>query len=124
MPEKLEFAMEHEMPPHVNGVRQEAVRDDDGKAPIHLIPPEVFTALAAVYDFGAKKYAPRNWEKGMDWSRVYSSAMRHLLAFWSGEDFDEESGFPHVWHALWNCAALVCYLGTHPERDDRPKCGT
>jgi len=90
----------------------EAVRDDYGKDPIHLIPPEVFTALASVYDFGAKKYAPRNWEKGMDWSRVYSSAMRHLLAFWSGEDFDEESGLPHVWHALWNLSLLHTFEPT------------
>ena len=53
-----------------------ALRDDNGKAPIHLIPPDVILRLARVYQYGAKKYAPRNWEKGMDWSRMYDSAMR------------------------------------------------
>lgn len=98
----------------------EALRDDDGKAPIDLIPPEVILALAEVYRFGAKKYAPRNWEKGMAWSRVYNSAMRHLLAFWGGEDIDAESGLPHVQHALWNCAALAWYKEHCQDKDDRP----
>ena len=98
----------------------EAVRLDEGKSPIHLIPPEIIHALAAVYAYGARKYAPRNWEKGMDWSRMYDSAMRHLLAFWGGEDIDAESGLPHVFHALWNCAGLAFYRSAHPDRDDRP----
>ena len=98
-----------------------AFRDDNGKPPIHLIPPDVILRLARVYQYGAKKYAPRNWEKGMDWSRMYDSAMRHLLAFWNGEDLDPESGLPHIDHALWNVAGLAHYAAFYRDRDDRPR---
>jgi hypothetical protein len=97
-----------------------AIRYDDGKAPIHLIPPSILLHLAEVYAYGARKYAPRNWEKGMDWSRMYDSAMRHLLAFWEGQDLDDESGLPHIAHAMWNVAGLVYYSDLYRDRDDRP----
>lgn len=98
-----------------------AIHDDGEKEPIHLIPPEAMMALAKVYRYGAKKYTdPRNWEKGMDWSRLYSSAMRHMLKFWNGEDDDPESGLPHTWHAFWNVCALVWYREHHANLDDRP----
>lgn len=98
-----------------------AIHDDGEKEPIHLIPPEAMMALAKVYRYGAKKYTdPRNWEQGMQWSRLYSSAMRHMLKFWSGEDDDPESGLPHTWHAFWNVCALVWYREHHSNLDDRP----
>ena len=98
-----------------------AIHDDGEKEPIHLIPPEAMMALAKVYRYGAKKYTdPRNWEKGMNWSRLYSSAMRHMLKFWNGEDDDPESGLPHTWHAFWNVCALVWYREHHANLDDRP----
>jgi hypothetical protein len=97
-----------------------AVRYDAGKPRVDLIPAEFIEALARHYGVGAKKYAERNWEKGMSFSRCYASAMRHMLAFWRGEEIDEETGTPHVIAAAWNMAALHYYgvkgLGT----DDRP----
>ncbi len=107
-------------PIHVEQDGNDALRYDDGKLPIHLIPPEVIFALAKVFQYGAKKYAPRNWEKGMPWSKVYDSGQRHSLTFWNGQDIDEESGLPHVFHWMWNAAALVVYRETCPEKDDRP----
>ena len=98
----------------------EGLRYDQGKAPLHLLPPELLTEVAKVLDFGAKKYAPRNWEKGMDWSRVYSSLMRHLLAWWNGEDNDPETGLPHVAHIATNAAFLVAYNARNVGKDDRP----
>ena len=38
-----------------------------------------------------------------------------------GEDFDKESGLPHIDHALWNVVGLVHYFYTKREFDDRPK---
>ena len=86
-----------------------ALRDDGGKLPIHLIPPEFILELAAIFKYGAEKYAPDNWKKGMNYSRMYSSAMRHLLAFWDGDDVDDESDRHHLAHAAWNCLALLWY---------------
>ena len=41
------------------------IKFDEGKAPLELIAPEMLFATATVLGFGAAKYAPRNWEKGM-----------------------------------------------------------
>lgn len=46
--------------------------------------------------------------------------MRHLWAWWRGEDTDPESGLSHAAHAAWGCFALLEYARTHPELDDRP----
>ena len=88
----------------------QARRDDRGKPPIHLVPPQFIHHLSRIFEYGAGKYTPENWRKGMDYSRMYDSAMRHLLAFWGGEDEDKESQLPHLAHAAWNCLALLWYL--------------
>lgn len=69
------------------------------KTPIELIPPQFLEGIAAVLQFGAKKYARNNWMKGMSWSVVFGSIMRHLWAWFRGEENDPESGLPHLWHA-------------------------
>jgi len=92
---------------------------DKDKLRLDLIPVEVLEALAEVLTFGAKKYDARNWEKGMNWSRIYASAQRHLLQFYKGIDIDEESGYPHLYHALTNLAFLVTYYDRSVGKDDR-----
>jgi hypothetical protein len=94
---------------------------DAGKLRFDLIPPEWETALAEVMSAGAVKYADRNWEKGLSWSRRYGSMRRHMNAFWAGEDYDKETGLPHLAHAAWNALALLTFMRTHPEFDDRVK---
>lgn len=97
-----------------------ALRYDADKPPVSLVPPDFILALAEHYGRGARKYEARNWEKGMFWSRCYDSAMRHLLAFWAGEDVDPETGTPHVIAVAWNMAALHHYMTAYRQGDDRP----
>ena len=99
--------------------KAEGVKFDKGKRRVDLVPTEAINALAEVLTAGAVKYGTHNWRKGMDWSRVYSAAQRHMLAFWGGDDIDEESGMPHLWHALTNIAFLVSYQALSVGRDDR-----
>lgn len=94
---------------------------DQGKLPFHLLPPELLTAITTVLDFGASKYAPRNWEAGMDWSRVFSALQRHMWAWWAGEDKDPETGKSHLWHAACCIAFLVTFEERKTGKDDRPK---
>lgn len=96
---------------------------DNGKLPMHLLPPEFLTGTAAVLDFGARKYAPRNWEKGLEWSRVFSALERHLWAWWGGENTDAETGMSHLWHASCCMAFLVAYEARGHGTDDRPRAG-
>lgn len=100
---------------------KEGVKFDTGKRRVDLVPTEAINALAEVLTAGAVKYGEHNWRHGMDWSRVYGAAQRHMLAFWGGDDIDEESGMPHLWHALTNMAFLVSYQALSVGRDDRWK---
>lgn len=63
----------------------------------------------------------RNWEAGMDWSRVFSALQRHTWAWWGGEDKDPETGFSHLEHA----ACCIMFLNAYEQRgigkDDREK---
>lgn len=97
------------------------VRYDAGKPPIHLIPAEAILALAEHYGKGAQKYEPRNWEKGMDWSRCYNSLMRHALAWNLGEDADKETDSHHMIAVAWNAIALYFYAVKSLGTDDRSK---
>ena len=93
-----------------------AVRDvREGKGRYDLITPYGLRRLAVVYERGAKKYADRNWEKGMPHCRYADSAMRHLQQWLQG-DSDED----HLAHAAWNLFAIMHMQEIHPELDDRP----
>lgn len=100
-------------------MEHQGLRFNEGKLRTDLVPNSAIKGLAKVLTLGAKKYAPRNWEKGMAWSTVTSSLKRHLLAFEQCEDFDPETGLLHVEHILTNAAFLVEFYKTYPQGDDR-----
>lgn len=93
---------------------------DGGKTPLHLIPPELLEEVGKVLQFGAAKYGERNWEQGMDWSRVFSALQRHTWAWWGGEDLDPETGLSHLTHAAACISFLVAYNARGVGKDDRP----
>lgn len=96
------------------------VKFDEGKLPWHLLPPDALDAVLDVLAYGAHKYSERNWEKGMDWNRPFSALMRHMWAYWRGEDYDKETGMLHTAHA----AACILFLLAYQMRgigvDNRP----
>jgi len=109
----------------------EGTKNDSGKTRIDLIPPEFIFAVADILTFGAQKYEPYNWAKGINYSRVFGALMRHLWCWWGGKNptstsflfgnFDEETKRSHLWHA----ACCIAFLVTFEERkrtdlDDRP----
>lgn len=101
------------------GKVKEGLRFNSGKLRYDLLEPFAVENLAKVFTFGANKYAPRNWEKGMKWSSVLASLKRHIAEFEKGEDFDNETGLYHMAHAAWNAMALVSYYKLAPHFDDR-----
>lgn len=98
----------------------EGRKDDGGKDPWDLLPWDAVRCIVRVFDFGARKYAPRNWEKGMAWSRCYSALMRHMTAWWEGERQDPETGMSHLWHAGCCILFLIAYELRGVGGDDRP----
>lgn len=95
-------------------------KDDAEKPRTDLLPVAALEEVAHVMTFGAKKYAPYNWQ-GLSVSRLYGAALRHLWAWWRGEDADPETGRSHLAHAA--CCVLMALdqmLARH-EYDDRPR---
>lgn len=97
----------------------QASRYNEGKIRYDLLEPHAIEELAKVFTKGAEKYAPFNWMKGMPWSKMLASMKRHIASFEKGEDFDAETGLPHMAHAAWNALGLVTYMKYHPQLDDR-----
>lgn len=89
------------------------------EADFSQIPVVPLEELAVHFGRGAKKYAAHNYRKGYEWSKSYSALMRHLTAFWGGEDIDEETGSPHIIAVAWHAFALRTFMIEHPEYDDR-----
>jgi hypothetical protein len=94
-----------------------AVRDGAlGKGRFDLIPPQAMFRYARHMELGAIKYAPRNWEKGMEHGVYIDSALRHLEKYKDGWD-DED----HLAAAIWNIASLMHMQVEHPEFNDLPR---
>jgi len=92
----------------------------EGKIQMELLPVEALEFVAMVATQGAKRVAPRNWEKGMKWSYPFGAILRHLFAYWRGEDIDPKHGLPHLAHAgFWILALLDFFIKGRGE-DDRP----
>ena len=105
-----------------NKPQDPGLRFNDGKPRYDLVPSDALAGVVDVLTAGAKKYEPRNWERGMAWSKCFASMMRHAWAFWRGEDKDAESGLPHIDHVVCNAMFLAAYVrrADLEQYDDRP----
>ena len=72
--------------------------------------------VAKHYEEGAKKYAERNWEKGINFHCYIDSAMRHYFKYLTG--WEDE---PHDRAVLWNLFCLLWTYHNKPELDDLPR---
>lgn len=97
---------------HTNSQTQETskmsepgVKHDNGKPMFRLLPRTAWLSVVQVLTFGARKYSPDNWNKVPDLENRYSdAALRHIHAFLAGHWEDQESGLPHLAHAI--CSLL------------------
>jgi hypothetical protein len=99
----------------------EGTKHDEEKPRTDLLPIDPMMDIAEILTFGAKKYSDRNWEKGIKWSRVYGALLRHMFAWWKGQDLDPETGKSHLAHAGCCIMFLLQYSKHNKEFDDRPK---
>lgn len=95
------------------------IKHDQGKLRLELVPFELVEAAAQAMGFGAAKYGDYNWQKGLVVSRVFAALLRHLYAWWKGQDLDEESGLSHLAHAAACLGFLTWYMKHRPDLDDR-----
>lgn len=70
-----------------------------GRPRFDLIPPHAMLRIANLFARGAEIYGDRNWEKGLPFSSIQQSKMRHIEAHRRGET-DEDHLAAEVWNAL------------------------
>ena len=95
-------------------------RFNEGKTKWSLFPFEAAREIVKVLEFGAKKYGSHNWQKGLVFSETFESLQRHILAWYNGEDKDEETGLSHLAHAGCNILFLIWFSINNRGVDDRP----
>ena len=76
---------------------------------------EMLLEVSKHYEEGAKKYAERNWEKGIPAHCYIDSGLRHLIK-WADEWNDE----PHDRAFVWNMMCLLWTIENKPELNDLP----
>lgn len=99
-----------------------AERHNEGKPRLSFnqLGREAQEAEARVWEFGAQKYAPGQWLKGLPTMSSCDSLLRHLTKFMEGQDLDEETGLPHAAHLVTCAKILLNSFLTRPDLDDRP----
>jgi len=104
---------------------KKATRHNSGKPKISLIleAREALSGAATAMEIGAKNHGRGNWMagNGLPHTEVADSLARHLTAWLSGEDLDEDTGHPHVDFIFTNALFLSQLQKTRPNGDDREK---
>lgn len=73
---------------------------------------------------GAGKYGPYNWRDNPVQAKVYvDAAIRHLLAWFEGEEEAKDSGVHHLGHVIGCMAILLDAQATGNLVDNRPNKG-
>jgi hypothetical protein len=95
------------------------------KAPIHLVPPVAIAYAAMAFKDGADKYGAYNWrDHKVSSSIYYAGLMRHMGAWWDGEDAAEDSKQKHLGHAIACLSILLDAEANGTLNDDRPTKGS
>lgn len=77
------------------------------KAPFSTVPAPVVAEVGLAMLEGALKYGRHNYRAiGVRTSVYYDAALRHLTAWWEGQDIDPDSGLSHLVKAI-ACLVVV-----------------
>ena len=90
------------------------------KAPMSTVSAPVMAELGVAMLEGASKYGRHNYRAvGVRASVYYDATMRHLMAWWEGQDIDPDSGMSHVTKAIASLVVLRDAMINNMCQDDR-----
>lgn len=95
---------------------EKALRYNQGKLKWSLIHYKSLEPMIRVLEYGAKKYEPWNWQKGLNKKEILESMMRHLIALMDGQEVDPESQQLHAAHVMCNSMFWI-YFHQKEEND-------
>lgn len=91
------------------------------KVPFHAFPFEVLAEASLGMGEGGLKYGTHNYRViGVRASTYVSAAMRHMAAWWEGQDIDPDSGLSHLTKAICSLAVVRDAMIHRQMEDDRP----
>ena len=94
----------------------QTAKADAGKLRLTLVPTQIIWDIAAIREYGNKKYKdPDNWKR-VEPQRYRDAAYRHFLKYIEDpHSVDEESGLSHLAHLACNIAFLCEFekMDTH-----------
>lgn len=77
------------------------------KPPLALIPAPAMLQMAEAFRDGAAKYGAANWRKDPVSASTYiNAALRHIVAWYDGEEVAQDSRVHHLGHAA-ACLAII-----------------
>ena len=78
------------------------------KPSVGFLPMQVVFEVGAAMSEGARKYGPYNWRRSnpVIASTYFNATMRHLAAWWEGQDIDPDSNLHHVVKAISSLVVL------------------
>lgn len=91
------------------------------KVPFSTIPAPVLAEVGLAMLEGARKYGRHNYRTaGVRASVYYDALLRHVTAWWEGEDIDPDSGLSHIVKAIACLVVLRDSMYRGNWQDDRP----
>jgi hypothetical protein len=91
------------------------------KAPMSTVSAPVLAEVGVAMLEGALKYGRHNYRAvGVRASVYYDATMRHMMAWWEGEDIDPGSGLSHITKAITSLMVLRDSMIQGNVIDDRP----
>lgn len=92
------------------------------KVSLSVVPANVLMEVAVAMTEGSLKYGRHNYRTdGALASVYYDATMRHLMAWWEGENIDLDSGLSHITKAISSLVVLRDAMSRGVLTDDRPK---
>lgn len=108
---------------HGTAEKQGNPKDRAGRSKVALsnVPLQVLMEVALAMTEGSWKYGRHNYRISDVYASVYfDAAMRHMFAWFEGEDTDPDSGLSHVTKAIATLTVLQDALMNGKVIDDRP----
>ena len=91
------------------------------KLRFQFLPIDVLEEVAGGMAEGADKYGAYNWrDTEIQMSDYYDSTMRHVTAWFKGEDIDPDSNIHHLSKAIAGLVVVRDAIMTDSCIDDRP----
>lgn len=86
-------------------MNNQAVKKDNGKPQLNLVPLELLIPFARVREFAVNKYGLNGIEawRSIGEERLFAALLRHSIEYQKDVNaIDQESGLPHAYHIAVN----------------------